>query len=159
MRGFTFRLEPLLSLRRHREQTLQLKLAESQRALERERSELQRLREEIRARSASLHQQQGRGPLDMGRVSMESAYLILLEGRVAEQEVLVEKLARQVDGDREAVLEAAKEKKALERLREVQLVAFARAEARKEMKAAEEVATTRHVRRSREQEEVALYDG
>lgn len=159
MRGFTFRLEPLLSLRRHREQTLQVKLAESQMALDRERSRLQRLREEIRARSASLSRQQGKGSLDMVRVSMESEYLVFLEGLVAQQATLVERLARQVDADREAVLEAAKEKKALERLREVQLVAFARAEARKEMKAAEEVATTRHVRRSRELEEVALYDG
>jgi len=152
MRGFAFRLEPLLSLRRHREQTLQLQLAQSQRMLEEQNGRLEAIRAEMRNRAGHLAKHHEKGPLDMERLNLEWSYLAVLERRLEEQVVVVDQLARRVAEEREAVLEASKEKKALEKLREALLVAFAREEARREMKDAEEVATTRHVRRSQGQE-------
>ncbi len=152
MRGFAFRLEPLLSLRRHREQMLQVQLAESQRVMEAETVRLEAIRREIedQARQSTRHHE--KGPLDMEKLNLESSYLAVLERRLESQEALVDKLSRRVAEEREAVLQASREKKALERLRETLLLAFAREEARKELKDAEEVATTQHVRRQREQE-------
>ncbi len=147
MKGFQFRLEPVLNLRRHREETLQIQLAESQRTLDREIRRLRDLEAEMSDHTQRLARAQALGPLDIDRLQRESLYLALLERRLEEQRSTVEKQSRRVDEDREAVLQASRERKALEKLREALLLSFAREEARKEQKTAEDLATARHVRR------------
>lgn len=154
MRGFHFRLEPLLSLRRHREQTLQVQLAETQRLLEGELERRDAIRGEIVEETGRLAGYHEKGPLDMEKLNLECSYLAVLERQLENQEAVVDKLTRRVTEERAAVLQASREKKVLEKLRESLLLAFAREEARKEMKGAEEAATTQHVRRRQEQEGV-----
>lgn len=154
MKGFRFRLEPVLTLRRHKEESLQVKLAESRRALETEAACLEALQGEMSLQKDRLASDLARGPLDTDRLHRESVYLGLLERRIQDQAGRVKKLADQVAEDREAVLQASREKKALQRLRETMLLSFAREEARKEQKVAEEMATTRHSRQLLAQENV-----
>ncbi|MHB0870616.1 MAG: flagellar export protein FliJ [Chloroflexota bacterium] len=152
MKGFHFRLDPVLTLRRHKEESLQVQLARSQRALEAEVGRLEALRWELKSQAVRLASQQTRGPLDMDQLNRGSAYLAGLESRIEGQSEAVESHRRQVEQDREAVLQASREKKAMEKLREALLIAFAREEVRKEQKGAEEMATTRYVRRQQGRE-------
>lgn len=152
MKGFRFRLDPVLTLRRHKEETLQVQLARSQRALEAEVGRLEALKWELKSQAERLASQQTRGPLDMDRLNRGSAYLADLASRIEGQAEAVERCRRVVEQDREAVLQASREKKAMEKLREALLIAFAREEARKEQKGAEEMATTRYVRRQQGRE-------
>ncbi len=151
MRGFHFRLDPLLALRRHKEQTFQLQLAESQRALEEAADRAVALESEIKELSARLAEFQGKGTLDLDRLDLESSYLAILERRLEEQLSLADQLTQRVAQDRESVLQASREKKSLEKLRESLMLAFAREESQKELKGAEEIATSRYVRRHRDQ--------
>ncbi len=152
MKGFRFRLEPVLTLRRHREETLQVQLAESQRAMDAEVARREAIKFELGRHVERMARQQARGPLDVDGLNRDSAYQVALEQRLARQAEVIARLARQVAEDREAVLKASRDKKAMEKLREALLVAFAREEARKEQKAAEETATSRHVRRQQGRE-------
>ncbi len=149
MKGFHFRLDPILTLRRHREETLQIKLAESQRALEHEMSVLQSIRDEIDRQIERSARRQTRGPLDLGMLQQESAYQVALERRQEEHLLRVEECRAKVAEDRTAVLVASREKKALETLRGARLLSFVREEAHKEQKGTEDVATTRYVRQQR----------
>lgn len=154
MKGFHFRLEPVLTLRRHKLESLQVRLAESQRALDDAVARLEALRQELRMQTERLSRQQGRGPLDVAQLDRDSAYLSGLERRIRSQTQVVEERRRRVEEDMEAVLQASREKKAMEKLREALLMAYAREESRKELKTAEEVATVRHVRRQQSREYV-----
>ncbi len=148
-------MEPLLALRRHREQTLQVQLAESQRALEEATDRVEAIQAEMSSQAERLAKYQGKGHLDMDRLNLESSYLAVLERKLDDEVALVDRLAQRTAEDREAVLHASREKKALERLRETLLLSFAKEEVRKELKDAEEVATTRHVRRQQEEQGVS----
>jgi len=145
MRGFTFSLESVLSLRRHREESLQWQLAETERALEAETARLRELDLEIRSYSRRIAGYQAMGPLDVNGLLLESGYLSELERQRAEQARVVERLAQRVAEAREALVRAARDKRAIETVREVLLLAFMRETARAEQKSADEMATVRHV--------------
>lgn len=145
MKGFRFRLEPVLTLRRHKEDALQVKLAESRRALELEKARRELLEAERLSQLERLATYQAPGPLDLDRLCREVDYRTVIEHRIVEKDEVIEGLAVRVEEDRQAVLAASRDRKALEKLRETMMLSFARELARKEQKAAEEAATIRHV--------------
>jgi len=145
VRGFHFRLEPVLTLRRHKEDALQCQLAESQRDLKLEVTRREMQEEEKRSQTERLAGYQLPGALDMDRLCIETNYQTVLEHRIEEKESLIRHMGVRLEEHRQAVLAASRDRKILERLKETLMVSFAREQARKEQKVAEEVATTRHV--------------
>lgn len=154
MKGFRFRLQPVLALRRHKEETLRCKLADSERVLGAEIESLRRIDLEIKAQLDSLAERRGPGPLDLDSLSLGSEYLTALERRLDDQAERVGQLSKQVEDYRVAVLQASREKKSLEKLRRIRLEDFTRETNRSEQKVAEEMATTRHLLRQKRQVEV-----
>ncbi|HEX2924169.1 MAG TPA: flagellar export protein FliJ [Chloroflexota bacterium] len=145
MKGFRFRLEPVLTLRRHKEDALQCKLADSRRALDSEKVRRDLLECEKRSQLERLASYQAPGLLDLDRLCREVDYRTVLEQRIIEKEQAIDELGARVEEDRQAVLAAARDRKALEKLRETLMVSYAREQGRKEQKNAEEAATIRHV--------------
>ncbi len=147
MRGFNFRLDSVLKLRRHREESLQRRLADLQRTLDQETARLKSIEDERRIQVERLATQQETGPLDVHSLWLSSSYLMELELRLQHQARLVDALNKDVADAREAVIRASQDKKALETMREGLLQTYEKEATRKEQKVADEVATTRHLLR------------
>ncbi len=144
MKGFRFRLESVLTLRRHVEESLQRSLADSQRVLEIEAAHLDEIERKFRNQIERLSRQDPRGVLDVNWSWLESVYRAALEAQLAEQSDVVGRLAQRVAEEREAVVRASRDKKALERTRQNLLLSFEREIAQKEQKVADEMASNRH---------------
>mgnify|MGYP005853734915 FL=1 len=147
-------MQPVLALRRHKEETLRRKLADSERVLGAEMENLRRIDLEIKAQLDGIAERRGPGPLDLDGLSLGSEYLTTLERRLDDQAERVGRLSKEVEENRVAVLQASREKKSLERLRRIRLEDFTRETNRSEQKVAEETASTRHLLRQRQQVEV-----
>ncbi len=137
--GFRFRLERLLDLRRAKEGAAQRALADARRAVEEEGRRLAELlaeEEEGRRTSRGLRQ----GVLDLGVLRLQEGYRNAVERRIrASRERLVE-LGKVELERRQALTEAMKAVKVLERVREKRLAEWTRAEDRAERKFLDEVA-------------------
>ncbi len=150
MKGFQFRLESILALRKHREEAMQRELAGAQRALDRELAEMVKIETEIRSRMSARGRNHEPGPIDPGILSLEGSYIELLKRRLAAQRVRVEQQACLVSETRAGLLAASRDKKALETYRDKVMVSFTKEVARKEQATAEETAGVLHLLRRQE---------
>lgn len=136
---FHFRFETLLNARRHAEECLQKELSEAQRTLADEQSVL---KEKKKTRRQCLQEQrrkqrQGfRGP-DM---LLFQGYLQRLERDIDAQQRRVASAERKTGQKRQALIEAVKKRKILERLKEKDQESHRRALAEAERKFIDEVA-------------------
>ena len=145
MKGFHFRLESVLSLRRHKEEMRQTRLAQSLRSLEAEKNRLESIENNLKMGLARLAANVQPGELDIGAIGLESSYLQHMEAELREQRKRVEAWERQVAEDIDALLKASRDRKALEKLKESWKTAFLREATRKEQNGAEEIAMTRYL--------------
>lgn len=138
MRKFSFRLESVLNLRKARESVLLAELAEARRALASEKMAL----EQRKARStyvlarARERRRSLQGNTEEGEVQR---FLDVLEEEVQAQMRRVAEAQQQVDAKLSEVLEAMKERKALERLRERKLNDHVMQSAREDVRAMDEI--------------------
>jgi len=138
MRKFSFRLESVLNLRKARESVLLAELAAARRALAAEKMAL----EQRKARStyvlarARERRRSLQGNTEEGEVQR---FLDVLEEEVQAQMRRVAEAQQQVDAKLSEVLEAMKERKALERLRERKLNDHVMQSAREDVRAMDEI--------------------
>jgi len=140
---FRFRFETLLSARRHAEEGHQRELAEARRGLAAEQAALGRKKHARRqcVQDRLRQQRQGfRGP-DM---LLFDAYLHRLERDIEAQQKRVASAERMVGQRRQALLEAVKKRKMLERLKEKDLENHLRLLAEHERKFMDDVAVRSH---------------
>lgn len=142
----TFRLEQVLAERKRREDARQQELATAQMRLNDEQSRLAKLREE------ALAQQRRAVRLTGARVSSEElqgehAFRERLAVEIDDQGHLVSELTSDVTRSRDALAEALKEKKAIERLKENHLHRLAEEEKAAEGRAIDDIVMTRFSRR------------
>ena len=147
MKGFHFRLEAVLAVRKHREEALQCELAEAQRVLDAEIVELGSIAAEIRERARTSIRGRQLGPVDVSVLAVEDSYQDLLRRRLVGQTARVEQQKQRVSEARDMLLQASRDKKALETYRENALVSFAKEMSRKEQRGAEETAGVLHLLR------------
>lgn len=147
MKGFRFRLEAVLAVRKHREETLQCELAEAQRVLEAEMAALESITAEMRERALNSVRGRQLGPVDVSVLAVEDSYQELLRKRLVAQTARVEQQKQRVSDAREMLLQASRDKKALETYRENELASFAKEMSRKEQRGAEETAGVLHLLR------------
>lgn len=145
-----FRLEPVLRLRRHREESRKRELAEAV-AVEMQRKEgvmrLARMRDE---QKQTLRQAQQVGLLDMEAVIQERQYVGLLDREIGLGLGVVAGAERETAARRARMVEAMKERKALEVLQERSRSAERRREAAVEAAALDEVAAVQFERARQE---------
>ncbi len=138
---FKFRLEPVLRVRRIREDQRKKEFGE---VLSRFWEESKRL-EELRRKRVEYLGALGRVG-DPFRLKLAVEYARYLEGEIKKSEERLEKLRREVEAKRRALVEAMKERKILERLREKKLEEYRREELLKEIKSFDEIASIRFSR-------------
>ncbi len=143
MTMFRFRFEALLSTRRHAEDCLQKELSAARRALALEQTAL---REKKIARRQCLQAQRRKQQLGFRGSDMLlfGAYLQRLGRDIDVQQKLVTSAERKVHQKRQALIEAVKKRKMIEKLKEKDQENHLRTLAERERKFIDEVAARTH---------------
>lgn len=142
MRRFEFSLQKVLDFRQRREEQAIRAFAEAQAQWMHEQTVLHRLlieREECLRRS---HRHQH---LTVELLAVEQTYLSALEERIMAQRERVAEAEKVLEEKRQALIEAQRERKALERLREKQYERWRQEMLHAEQKALDDLATVRAV--------------
>lgn len=116
MRKFRFALQPVLAHRERIEDDRQQELAVAQHALNDATAELLRLHEEFRKNSNALRDDHK--SFDVEQLRLHYAHLEFLDRAITAQEAVVAQRKAEHAQARLRLLEAAKEKKALEKLKD-----------------------------------------
>ena len=133
MPKFRFRLQKVLEVKRHKEEELQRALALTRRTLKKECSTLETLQIEQHTRFREV-ERRGTGEIDITEMQLNASYLEGLTQRIVDQQTMIRQLREEEERRRSSLLEASKEKKILEELRDRKYVVF-----RAEMDQAEQV--------------------
>lgn len=143
---FRFRLEPVLQVRKRTEETLQRELAQRRLDWEAAYSRLRSMEEDRRRYRRELQDKRMRG-MTIAELELYEAYFLRLDDDIARQESRVEKLATAMESKRSELVEAAKKKKILDRLKEKQRQAYSYEEMRQEGRFLDEIAGQNRFRR------------
>jgi flagellar export protein FliJ len=139
MPKFHFRLKTLLAMHQATRQERRVQLAEglaAQRALELARADVERELTEQRVASAD-----GRGAIDLERLTAADRYRNVLRGRLSGMAQDAAALATDIDARQQALAAADGEVRVLDKLRERQHERFRYEQTRREINAADEIAT------------------
>jgi flagellar FliJ protein len=139
MTAFRFRLETLLKMRRDErdEQRQQYaKALEAQRILHDQIAQVQR---EIHETQQLLRTNSAPGAVDVDRLLRTHRYELLLQAQVQQLEQQAQRVAQEVERRRTNLLQADREVRLLEKLKERQFETFQRNEQRREQKALDEI--------------------
>lgn len=141
MPKFQFRLKTLLAMHQSTRQERRAQLAEglaAERALELARSNVER---ELAEQGNSSERPANRGPIDVERLSAADRYRKVLRARLAIIAQDSAALATEVDARQQALADAEREVRVLDKLRERQHEQFRYEQSRRELNAADELAT------------------
>lgn len=140
MSKFHFRLATLLKLRETARDERRMELAEAHRA----DAELERRLEQLDAQRKQLQREcreaAGPGPIDLRRLIEAQRYASTLRARVDEVQRQRQTLAMEIDRRRQAAIEADREVRTLEKLRNHQAQAHRQQDDRQEAKRLDEAA-------------------
>jgi flagellar export protein FliJ len=138
MPEFRFRLEKLLRLRQGTRDQRRLRLAEAQRADEELRGQLVRLAAEQDRLQGQCRQAAAPGAVDLDRLVEADRYAAVLRGEEAELHRQRETLAAEIQTRRDTLLQADREVRTLEKLRDRQQQRYRQEEQRRESKLLDE---------------------
>ena len=139
MAKFVFRLEVVLKQRKRAEQQAQRELALRQATLVQAQNELKQLDEQVKAATESVRQNHLTGVLDLNFLAAHRRFLNAMQrkGMGIVQRIAVAQ--KQVDDARAVLAEAAKQRKAIERLREVQHERWRQEQSRRDLAQLDEI--------------------
>jgi flagellar protein FliJ len=143
---FHFRLETILTQRRHVEETFQKELADARQELAGAQAVLRQTKGTHRQCMRAMRRKQQ----DRFRADDMLLYYPYLERLKQDIELHMKRVAaaeRNVAQKRQALLDAMKKRKILDKLKEKQLQAYLKAEAGREQRFADESAAQQHARR------------
>lgn len=144
-----FRLEQVLELRRQREEQEQLALRA---LLDEQRSEqgrLDQLRSRQQSHIAAIAARARAGAFDATELEQAQRYLDRLAAEIEAQTLALSHCESRVEAQRGALMQALQGRRALEQLKEQHEAATRLDERRAEAKVADDIATTRFVRKER----------
>jgi flagellar protein FliJ len=140
--AYRFKLEALRRYRQYEEERLQKQLAEAVRRREDAAGALNDLLAQQSATESELHHNQNHRPLG-SHVCMYVRYLQRLEGKIAAQREHLCEVEKEVDRNRDDLMEAVKKRKTLDTLKEKGLKAYIAALDHEELKFINEIAINR----------------
>ena len=143
MKRFIFRLQKIMELRKWRERSTQQKLAEAQRNRSVAKRDLRRTLDEV-TRQDGIIRRQVSGVFKAGDALTGSNYKQKLRNEVAEKEQLVESCNDVVEQQMVEVIEASRERQAMETLRERKLEEYTVNANRREQVSMDDDASRRH---------------
>ena len=150
MPQFHFRLATFLRLREATRDERQAELAEVYRADEILAAREGEVRQEMAAQQQSARQGAAPGPINVDRLIGTQRYELELRGRLALLTHQRQLLAGEIQRRRQALVEANREVRVLEKLRDKQLEKFRAAENYHDLKRLDEIAQQRAVREEAE---------
>ncbi len=146
MAKFTFRLATLLRLRETDRDRRRTELAEAYRADEIIHQHRRRVAGELRVLAKQARQAAGPGELDVDQLLEARRYEMVLRSQDQQLAERQQAVQAEIDQRRQALVEANREVRVLETLREKQREHHRRQENRREIKQLDETAARRHVR-------------
>ncbi len=159
MAKFNFKLGTVLRQRELLEQERQRDFAAAQGRLVAEQAELKRLDETVQLALADLRTNQLVGTLNLSFLAAHRRFMLAMQRQGIAQLAKVEAARKVMETARVALMEAAKQTKIIEKLRDRQLAAWNEAAARKETADLDEVATQMSTVSMREQWAAGLVEG
>ncbi len=118
MPKFTFNLEGVLRHRRHLERQCQRELAMAQSQVRLVQEEMSRIQQAVQEAVADLRGNRLLGPLDVPMLTAQRRFITSMQHKAMLVGQRMQLASRQVDERRSALVAAAKQRKAIEKLRE-----------------------------------------
>lgn len=143
---FKFRLEPLLSIKEHREKQCQKDHAVAASAVDRQKGQIAGI-DRDRLETMDYQRQRSVGPLSIAASLASSRFLVKLKRDRMEGTEFLKALEKKAEEKRRILVQAARERKIFERLKEKQSLRFREEAEKAEQKELDEVAVTAFVRR------------
>jgi flagellar FliJ protein len=147
MAAFHFRLETLLRLRMAERDQRRADLAKALRAEEVLQNELQQIETEQTQMLGVVRDRSAPGTADVDALLRTNRYQLVLKARRAQLQQQLSQVRAEIERRRQALLEADRQVRVLEKLRERQLAAHRQRQAQLEVKLLDEVAATAYARR------------
>ena len=138
---FKFRLEPLLKLRRHREKERQKEHAASVHEAHKQKQQLQTL-DSQRLNTLDFQRERLVGALSVTQALVASRYLVKLKRQHLAGTGLLHALEREVEKKRQKLVEAARDRKMYELLKEKRQLRHRQDAEKRDQKELDEVAVT-----------------
>ena len=139
MRRFQFRLQKVIEARRFKEEIAKKNLAMAQIALNEELQRLERL-EALYGDAMLQMEAHMEGQVNVADVLLYIAYISSLSEQISGQQHKIAQCAEEVEHKRHMLVEASKDKKMLERIREDRYSAYLQEASRAEQAAMDEIA-------------------
>ncbi len=143
MTTFTFRLEPLLRLRTAERDHRREELAKAFRAEQLLEQRQQAVRQELQMIREQTGQQASPGPIQVDQLLHAHRYALLLHAQLEQLRRQREAVSQETHRRREALVEADRELRILEKLRERHALAHAYQEQRADVRTLDEIALRR----------------
>ena len=143
---FRFRLQSLLQHRKHHEDDCQKDLARARTALQKEEQALNRFQERIADQQRKMQAKQ-KDRHTVTEIKNFQNFLLALEQDIARQQQRVVESQAQFEEKRSNLMEAMKQRKILERLKENERLRYHRNQQKKERSQMDEVASGQHIRK------------
>lgn len=144
MPRFRFQLQALLDFRIRKEDELKRRLGELEKIMHAEQetlAELERSRQEAAARYEELES----SDVDLERARLYRGFYRWLSSRIEDQQQVISELEDEMKIQRDRVVEAMRERKVVQSLRDSQFERFRLDELRREQALLDDLATSRHV--------------
>jgi flagellar protein FliJ len=142
---FTFKLEAALNYRKTLEEKKLVEFSDARKQLEREKDLLAGIQTEQLSIIEQLRNIQGQ-PFISPEIALYLSYIALFKGKESLQQEVIEKVSREVEMMREALLEVVRSRKILDNLKDRQFREFNENAAAYERKVADETAVLRFIR-------------
>lgn len=142
---YQFKLQALLSHRRHQEEVCQNELAEAQRNLSAVQEHLRRLKKDKRDNVQKLHVRQ-KERHNTTNILIYTKYIEQLSRAIETQREQVSIASQAVRHKRDDLIDVVKKRKSLEKLKENEQLSYQQKMLKAECKFNDEVAATRHIR-------------
>ena len=138
MAKFLFKMETVLKLRESIEEQKKNEFGKAAAELERQREKLKEIKQEQKRMIQEFHDMVKKH-IDSKKSDQYNKYIKLLDKRIEEQKAVVKKCEAIEEACRKELVEATKEKKKLEKLREKQYQQYLIEEKREEQKVTDEL--------------------
>ena len=145
---FTFKLQPALNYRKSIEEKKLVDFSDGKKLLEKEIERLEAIQNERAELLGQLKKMQG-GHFNAADVALYLSYIELCKEKKNRQREVVQKASREVDAQREALLESVKNRKSMDVLKERQFQEYQENTAAFERRTADETAVLRFARRNK----------
>jgi flagellar protein FliJ len=148
VKGFKFKLQSVLEIREKKFEDSQFAFAKAKNKLHQENLIMANLIKTLKKTFLSLEEALKSGGIDQTIIFIHQNYILKLKENIKRQKKAIEAAEKELEEKNQLMLEALKEKKIMEKLRERALSDFKSKIEKQEMLLIDEIATCRHAKKA-----------